>query len=310
MAWYARNCRHYQALRHLSCQRNREVLCYAVEAFRGISRHGYRMHTHQTESKRCSLSSLTVTVITKNEEQNIGACLRSVPFADQLVVLDSGSIDATTKIAGAAGAEVSVNSDWQGFGVQKNRALALARYEWVLSLDADERVSPELRVEIEAVLASPQFDVYDFPRLSNYCGQKMLHSGWYPDRVTRLFRRGAAKFSDDLVHESVMTTCAVGQLKSPLLHESFRSLEEVLEKVNRYSSAGARSLQNRGKRSSVGKAVGHGLWAFIRTYLLRLGFLDGRLGLVLAISNAEGTYYRYLKLWLLSREANETPPEP
>jgi glycosyltransferase involved in cell wall biosynthesis len=256
------------------------------------------------------LSSLTVTVITKNEEQNIAACLRSVPFADQWVVLDSGSTDATVKIAGAAGAEVSVSSDWQGFGVQKNRALALARCDWVLSLDADERVSPALRAEIETVLAAPQFEVYDFPRLSSYCGQNMLHSGWYPDRVTRLFRRGAAQFSDDLVHESIMTASMVGHLEAPLLHESFRSLEEVLEKVNSYSTAGARSLQNRGKRSSLGKAVGHGLWAFIRTYLLRLGFLDGRMGLVLAISNAEGTYYRYLKLWLTNREGSESPPQP
>lgn len=253
---------------------------------------------------------MTVTVITKNEEQNIGSCLRSVPFADQLVVLDSGSTDATAKIASAVGAEVHVNSDWQGFGVQKNRALVLARHEWVLSLDADERVSPELRAEIEAVLVLPQFDVYDFPRLSSYCGQNMLHSGWYPDRVTRLFRRGVAKFSDDVVHESIVTTHAVGQLHSLLLHESFCSLEEVLEKVNNYSSAGAQSLQTRGKRSSVGKAIGHGLWAFIRTYLLRLGFLDGRMGLVLAISNAEGTYYRYLKLWLLNREASELQPDP
>ena len=255
------------------------------------------------------MSSLTVTVITKNEEQNIGACLRAVAFADQLVVLDSGSIDATTEIAGAAGAEVSVNSDWQGFGTQKNRALALATSDWILSIDADERVTPELRTEIESVLAAPDFDAYSFPRRSSFCGQVMRHSGWYPDRVTRLFRRGAAKFSDDLVHESIITTRAVGQLNSPLLHESFRSLEEVLEKVNSYSSAGARSLQNRGKRSSLGRAVGHGLWTFIRTYLLRLGFLDGRMGLVLAISNAEGTYYRYLKLWMMNREATQTPPE-
>ena len=280
----------------------------ALLCCRGIFRVDDRVHSHLVALKRCSLSSLTVTVITKNEAQNIQACLRSVSFADQRVVLDSGSTDATAEFASAAGAEVSVNSDWQGFGVQKNRALALARYDWVLSLDADERVSPALRAEIEAAIASPQFDVYAFPRLSSYCGQNMLHSGWYPDRVTRLFRRNAAKFSDDLVHESVITGSAVGQLNSPLLHESFRSLEGVLEKVNRYSSAGAQSLHNRGKRSSVGKALGHGLWAFIRTYLLRFGFLDGRMGLVLAISNAEGTYYRYLKLWLMNREANETPP--
>lgn len=229
-------------------------------------------------------------------------------FADQRVVLDSGSTDGTSELARRAGAEVSVQENWQGFGIQKNSALSLARSDWVLSLDADERVSPALRAEIEAAMASPQFDVYAFPRLSSYCGQYMRHSGWYPDRVTRLFRRGSARFSDDLVHESLVTASAVGHLTSPLLHESFRSFEDVLDKVNRYSSAGAESLKNRGQRSSVGKALGHGLWAFVRTYFLRLGFLDGRMGLLLAISNAEGTYYRYLKLWLLNRQMGETPP--
>jgi glycosyltransferase involved in cell wall biosynthesis len=194
-------------------------------------------------------------------------------------VLDSGSTDGTSELARRAGAEVSVQENWQGFGIQKNSALSLARSDWVLSLDADERVSPALRAEIEAAMASPQFDVYAFPRLSSYCGQYMRHSGWYPDRVTRLFRRGAARFSDDLVHESLVTASAVGYLASPLLHESFRSFEDVLDKVNRYSSAGAESLKNRGKRSSVGKALGHCLWAFVRTYFLRLGVLDGRLGL-------------------------------
>lgn len=256
------------------------------------------------------MASLTVTVITKNEAHNIEACLRSVDFADQRIVLDSGSTDGTSELARRAGAEVSVQENWQGFGIQKNIALSLARSEWVLSLDADERVSPALRAEIEAAMASPQFDVYAFPRLSSYCGQYMRHSGWYPDRVTRLFRRGSARFSDDLVHESLVTASAVGSLASPLLHESFRSFEGVLDKVNRYSSAGAESLKNRGQRSSVGKALRHGLWAFFRTYFLRLGFLDGRMGLLLAISNAEGTYYRYLKLWLLHRKADQAPPAP
>jgi glycosyltransferase involved in cell wall biosynthesis len=248
------------------------------------------------------LSSLTVTVITKNEAHNIDACLRSVLFAEQLIVLDSGSTDATLEVANALGAEVYVNSDWQGFGVQKNRALALARCDWVLSLDADERVSPELRAEIEAVIASPQFDVYDFPRLSSYCGQKMLHSGWYPDRVTRLFKRSTSKFTDDLVHERVLSGSPVGRLCSTLLHESYRNLEDVLNKGNLYSSAGAIKLHFAGKRASLRTALGHGLWAFFRTYFLRCGFLDGRLGFVLAMSVAEETYYRYLKLWLLARE--------
>ena len=253
------------------------------------------------------MASLSVTVITKNEAHNIEACLRSVAFADELVVLDSGSTDDTVQIALSMGAFVNVNVDWQGFGVQKNRALALTSSEWVLSLDADERVTPQLQAEIQAALSAPVFDVYSFPRISSYCGQDMLHSGWYPDRVTRLFRRDSARFSNDLVHEKIVTTQKIGQLKSALLHESFTSLESVLDKVNRYSSAGAQALFAKGRDASLGKALGHGLWAFFRTYFLRLGFLDGRMGLVLAISNAEGTYYRYLKLWLLRRNQHEAP---
>jgi glycosyltransferase involved in cell wall biosynthesis len=257
--------------------------------------------------KRHLLASLSVTVITHTEAHNLAACLRSVGFANQIVVLDSGSTDDTVQIARSLGAEVSVNPDWQGFGVQKNRALALANSDWVLALDADERVTPELKAEILACLETPAFDVYSIPRLSSYCGQYMRHSGWYPDRVTRLFRRHAACFSDDLVHERVVAQGAMGQLRSILLHESFRNFEAVLDKANRYSTAGAQSLLKQGKTGSLGKAVGHSLWAFIRTYFLRLGFLDGRMGLVLAISNAEGTYYRYLKLWLLERDLKQAP---
>lgn len=251
------------------------------------------------------MTSLSVTVITKNEAENIEACLRSVPFADQVVVLDSGSTDNTVQTAQSLGAEVSVSLDWQGFGVQKNRALALANSDWVLSLDADERLTPELQAEIRTVLEAPAFDAYSFPRLSSYCGQYMHHSGWYPDRVTRLFRRQTARFSDDLVHEKIVTSSTVGRLKSHLLHESYRSFEAVLDKSNRYSSAGAQSLLNKGRAASLGTALGHGFWAFFRTYFLRLGFLDGRMGFVLAVSIAESTYYRYLKLWLLSRDAKK-----
>ena len=258
--------------------------------------------------KRCPLASLSVVVIVKNEAHNIEACLRSVAFADEIVVLDSGSIDSTVQIARSLGADVTVNSDWQGFGVQKNRALALARSDWVLSIDADERVTPELQSAIRQAVNAPAFNAYCFPRSSSYCGQYMRHSGWYPDYVTRLFRRGSARFSDDLVHEKVITSERVGKLQPPLLHESFRSFEAVLDKTNRYSTAGAQILFNKGRNASVSKAVGHGLWAFVRTYILQLGMLDGRMGFVLAISNAEGTYYRYLKLWLLQRNAGKRPP--
>ena len=129
----------------------------------------------------------------------------------------------------------------------------------------------------------------------------MRHSGWWPDRIVRLFRRGSARFSDDLVHEALQVPGPVGRLDGELLHESFADFEAVLDKLNRYSTAGADELDRRGVKGSPGKALGHGLWAFLRTYLFRRGFLDGRLGLALAISNAEGTYYRYVKLWLLQR---------
>lgn len=256
------------------------------------------------------MTSLSVIVITKNEAHNIEACLRSVYFADQIVVLDSGSTDETVQLARKLGAEVSVNSDWQGFGAQKNRALALAKAQWVLSIDADERLSVELQSEIQKVLENPVADAYCFSRLSSYCGQYIRHSGWYPDHVTRLFRRDAAQFSADIIHEKLVVTGQVRQLPGRLLHESFLNLESVLEKIDRYSTAGAQSLLGKGRTSSFPKALGHGLWAFIRTYFLQMGFLDGWMGLALAISNAEGTYYRYLKLWLLLLDRKASSPSP
>jgi glycosyltransferase involved in cell wall biosynthesis len=247
------------------------------------------------------MKRLSAIVITKNEASQIGDCLRALGFADEIIVLDSGSTDATVALARDAGARVAQTTDWPGFGIQKNRALDLAQGEWVLSIDADERVSSALRDQILATLHRPTHNAYTLSRKSSYCGQFMRHSGWYPDPVLRLFKRGSARFSDDLVHESLRYEGPVGHLEGELLHESFADLEVVIQKMDRYSSASARTLHLRGVRGSLGKALGHGLWAFLRTYLLQAGFLDGRLGVALAISNAEGTYYRYLKLWLLQR---------
>ncbi len=247
---------------------------------------------------------LSVIIITKNEVNNIADCINSVtPIADEVIVFDSGSTDGTQDICIHLGATV-LETDWPGFGPQKNRALSQATGEWVLSIDADERVSPELAAEIQNVIrqhSSP--DVYSMPRLSSYCGQFMRHGGWYPDRVARLFRRGSAQFSDDIVHESLRTNSKIGKLRSHLLHLSYRSLDEVIEKVNLYSSIGAEKMANNGRRTSLTTALAKGFWAFIRTYILKLGFLDGKRGLLLAISNAEGTYYKYAKLWLLSEQS-------
>lgn len=251
---------------------------------------------------------LSVIVITRNEQVNIAECLLSVDFADEIIVLDNASTDDTREIARCLGAVVHVVEDWPGFGKQKNRALALAQGEWILSIDADERVTPELRREIlSAITDSHSFDVFNFPRRSSYCGQFMLHSGWNPDYVTRLFRSGRAFFSEDLVHERLISSAPMTQLNSPLLHLSFPDFESVLDKVNRYSSAGAAGLSVKNKKASLWGAIGHGAWSFFRTYVIRRGFLDGQLGLALAISNAEGTYYRYAKRWLTMR--NDRPKQ-
>lgn len=246
---------------------------------------------------------LSVVLITRNEIRNIGACLRSVAFADEVVVVDSGSRDGTAEAARAAGATVLTTEDWPGFGPQKNRALDAASGDWVFSIDADERVTPELAASLREAMHSAKYNAWEVNRRSSYCGQYMAHSGWYPDRVLRLFQRGTARFSDDLVHERVVAEGPVGRLKGDLLHDSMPHFESVLDKLDRYSSAGALALARKGVKGSLAKALGHGWWAFMRTYVLKLGFLDGRLGLALAISNAEGTYYRYMKLWLLQREA-------
>lgn len=247
------------------------------------------------------MPELTVILITKNEADNIRACIESVAWADEIVVVDSGSIDDTVSICQELGAQVHVH-DWPGFGVQKNRALGYATKEWVLSLDADERVTPELRGDIERALkADGEYDAYLVPRLSNYCGRFMRHSGWYPDLLPRLFKRGSARFSDDLVHERLIVEGVTGKLEGLLLHYAFDDMEEVLHKVNQYSTAGAAMMHKRGRKSSLTGAVVRGLWSFFRTYILRGGILDGREGFMLAVSNAEGTYYRYLKLMLLNK---------
>lgn len=245
---------------------------------------------------------LSVIIITLNEAAQIGACLDSVAFADERIVVDGGSTDGTAEIVRERGATLVVQPDWPGFGPQKNRALALARGAWVLSIDADERVTPELQAEILAAVQQSALSTYAMPRLSSYCGAVIRHSGWYPDYVLRLFPRAAARFSDDRVHERVLTPLPVRRLQHALQHQSYRSLEQVLDKVNRYSTASALDQHARGRRAGLSTAIGHGLWAFFRTYVLRRGFLDGRMGFVLAVSNAENSYYRYLKLWLKQQD--------
>lgn len=250
---------------------------------------------------------LSVVIITKNAAAHITRCLTSVSWADEIIILDSGSVDDTLARARIFTDKIFTNTDWQGFGVQKNRALSYAQGDWVLSLDADEEVTPALKQEIFHALTQSHA-AFRIPRQSCYCGRWMKHSGWSPDYVLRLFQRDAARFSDDLVHEQLLLlTGTQGTLNTPLLHYSFSSLEEVLAKVDTYSTASAQMRFQRGKRGSLRQAIVHGLWSFFRTYILHAGFLDGREGFMLAVSNAEGTYYRYLKLMYLQEHATKNP---
>lgn len=245
---------------------------------------------------------LSAIIIARNEAAHIAECLDSVAFCDERIVVDGGSTDATVTIARDKGARIATH-DWRGFGEQKNFALSLAQADWVLSIDADERVSPALASAIQAATVAGDMDGYQFPRLSTFCGREMRHSGWYPDYVLRLFRRGRARFSDDLVHERVICEGPVGRLEHPLRHFPVEKLEDAVSRIDRYSTAGAEMLIASGRRVSFGSGLGHGLWAFLRSYFLRLGFLDGREGFLLAVANAEGTYYRYMKAWLATRAA-------
>ena len=243
---------------------------------------------------------LSAIVITRNEAKNIAECLDSLAFCDERIVVDCGSSDGTMLIARDKGARVAFHS-WHGFGAQKNYALSLARGGWVLSLDADERVSPGLAAAIKGAIEEGAADGYEFPRLSSFCGRPMRHSGWYPDYVLRLFRRERARFTDVTVHERVVCDGAVASLSEPQFHYPVAKLEDALSRADRYSTASAEALVASGRRISFFTGIGHGLFGFLKTYIFKAGFLDGPEGFLLGVANAEGSYYRYMKAWLERR---------
>lgn len=246
---------------------------------------------------------VSAIVITKNAEPTLHRCLESVRWADEIVVFDSGSTDRTPEICREFGASFTVTEDWPGCGPQRNRALERTQGEWIVALDSDEWLSPELQAEIGRVVEVPGAQVaFATPRRSSFCGRYMRHSGWWPDYVVRIFRRGSARFSEDSLHDRLIATGATGRLKSPIMHEAITNLDQMLAKMNLYSTGSATMFHREGRRASLATALVHGSWAFFRTYIVRLGFLDGREGFMLAVANAEGSYYRYLKLMLLSRK--------
>ena len=252
-------------------------------------------------------NKLSVIIIAKNEEKNIGDCLDSLSWADEIVLIDDNSDDNTEKIIKSKNhknkIKVLKKKMDKGFGDQKNFALKQATNDWILSIDCDERVTRDLAAEIKIILSDADFDAYYIQRESYYCGYKIQFSGWRNDFVLRLFKKEKARFSDRLVHEKIIDdNLETTILKNKLIHRSFNTHEQVLKKINLYSTLSALEMYKNKKTVSFLSILLKTFSSFIKTFILKLGFLDGRAGLMLAISNAEGVYYKYLKLFYLNRK--------
>jgi len=245
-------------------------------------------------------------LITRNASAVLGACLESVRFCDEIVVVDSASSDGTQDIAVRHGARV-VQKEWLGFGRQKQFAVEQASNEWVLCLDADERVSPELAASIQAALAAPVSGVYRMPRRNRFLGRWLSHGEGYPDWSPRLFSRLSARWSDDLVHEKVLFAVTPGTLSGDLMHDSSDSLATYLERQNRYTTLAARQAYELGKSAGVLHLLASPVVRFIKFYVLRLGFLDGLPGLLHISIGCINSYLKYAKLIELRRADTRGP---
>jgi glycosyltransferase involved in cell wall biosynthesis len=250
---------------------------------------------------------LSVIIIAKNEEANIAQCLESVHFADEIIVLDSGSADKTVEIAKQYTDKVFL-TDWQGYGIQKQRALEKVTSDWVLNLDADETISLELQEEIKRAIASEKADAYRLPIQMVFYNQPLKYSA-SPKRHVRLFKRANAAFSKDIVHEKIVLPpeARIGKIKSAIRHHSFQDVSHVLYKLNKYSSYSAKIRIAANKKPSFIRVLGATGWMFSRCFILQRGFLDGKLGFLFALFSAQGTFYRGIKQIYADRNIHEIP---
>jgi glycosyltransferase involved in cell wall biosynthesis len=257
------------------------------------------------------MQNISAYILAYNEAEKIADAVSSVLWADEIVVVDSGSSDRTIEIAQRLGARV-VQIAFRGFGDLRNQAIAECRYEWIFSLDSDERCTAEARDEILSILSStPAHDAYLVPRRNYMMGRWIRGSGWYPNfRQPQLFRKGAMRYRNDPVHEGyeLLTARQLGQLHGAIWQFPFRSLEEVISKMNRYSSLGAAKLS--GGQATMGSALAHGIWVFIKHYLFKRGYRDGWAGFVIALGNFEGTFYRYAKCYEEGQHWSPPASEP
>jgi glycosyltransferase involved in cell wall biosynthesis len=245
------------------------------------------------------MSKISVYIIAFNEAEKVAATIKSVHWADEIILVDSWSTDGTAELAARLGASV-VQADFKGFGDLRNRALAACTHPWIFSLDADERCTPEVEKEILEIVQSPGAadiaDAYWVPRRNFFMGRWIKYSGWYPNyRQPQLFRKGCLQYDQKTVHEgfAVNTSKPLGYLKNAIWQFPFKNMAEVMHKANRYSSLGAQRISER--KLSMGSALMHGAWAFVKHYVFKRGFLDGWAGFVIAFGNFEGTFYRYVK---------------
>lgn len=255
------------------------------------------------------MNKVSVYIIAYNEEDKIAAAVKSALWADEVIVADSHSSDRTAELAESLGARV-VQIDFQGFGKLRNDAIAACSHEWIFSLDSDERCTPEAAEEIRTIINnSDAADTWYTPRRNWFMGRWIKHCGWYPDyRQPQLFRKGALIFNEaDEVHEGFEIHGSVDHMSNAIWQFPFKDLSQIQDKGKRYSTLGALKLERRGVEPGMGKALLRGLWAFIRIYILKLGFLDGWAGFVIAFGNFEGTFYRYAKLCERKQEWQQPP---
>jgi hypothetical protein len=258
------------------------------------------------------MSKLSVYIIAFNEEDKIEPAIRSVTWADEIVVVDSFSTDRTVEIARRYTDRI-VQVPFEGFGRLRNVAVSRTAHEWIFSLDADERCTPEARDEILRTIARPDAaDAYYVPRRNLFLGRWIRHSGWYPDyRQPQLFRRGALTYKEEQVHEGYVVHGRVGHLEHAIQQVPYSDLSQLIGKMNRYSTLGARKLAEAGKAAGMGTALAHAVAAFLKPYVLKRGFLDGWPGFVIALSGFEATFYKYAKMYdrCRGKAAGETPRE-
>ncbi|PIP01662.1 MAG: alpha-L-glycero-D-manno-heptose beta-1,4-glucosyltransferase [Zetaproteobacteria bacterium CG12_big_fil_rev_8_21_14_0_65_54_13] len=255
------------------------------------------------------MAEISVYIITYNEADKIADAVKSVLWADEVIVADSHSSDQTAEIAASLGARV-VQLDFEGFGKLRNDAIAACTHEWIFSVDADERCTPQAAEEIRRIITDQtSADAWYVPRKNWFMGRWIKHCGWYPDyRQPQLFRKGALSFEQaDQVHERYHVHGSIGHMQTPIWQFPFKNMAQALDKANRYSTLGVDRLETRGVSASMGKAVLRGLWSFFRIYILKLGLLDGWAGFVIAFSNLEGVFYRYAKLCERKQRWDEPP---